>query len=178
MSLSLVTVAERPELEGEMLRLGASPWPVFLNHGAVVMALWRFLYQLAPDYQFALLDEQLARSRLWATAFRSAGIGTRKPSRTAESMRFSKTGWLVCVIHDTQGNIRGVVAASPGAPPDAGPGEPGELLSEVELDGYSSEASDDERLESLMRVAQDFRVEFERTARLVPKPQSSAGASG
>jgi hypothetical protein len=75
----------------------------------------------------------------------------------------------VFVIHDTQGNVRAVVAASPGAPPDAGSGEPGELLSEVELDGYSSDASDEERLESLMRVAQDFRVEFERTARLVPK---------
>jgi hypothetical protein len=84
----------------------------------------------------------------------------------------------VFVIHDIHGIVQGVVAASPGAPPDAGAGEPGELLSEVELDGYSSEASDDERLESLMRVAQDFRVEFERTARLVPKPQSSAGASG
>jgi hypothetical protein len=80
----------------------------------------------------------------------------------------------VFVIHDTHGNVRGVVAASPGAPPDAGPGEPGELVSEVELDGYSSEASDEERLESLMRVAQDFRVEFERSAKLVPKSQSSA----
>jgi hypothetical protein len=57
-SLNLVTVAERPELAGEMLRLGASPWPAFLNHGAVVEALWQFLYELAPDYQFALLDEQ------------------------------------------------------------------------------------------------------------------------
>ena len=58
MALSLVTVAERPELAPEMLRLGASPWPVFLNHDAVVEALWRFLYELAPEYQFALLDEQ------------------------------------------------------------------------------------------------------------------------
>ena len=30
----------------------------FLDHDAVVKALWRFLYELAPDYQFALLDEQ------------------------------------------------------------------------------------------------------------------------
>jgi hypothetical protein len=57
-ALHLVTVAERPELAAEMLRLGASPWPAFLDHDAVVKALWRFLYELAPDYQFALLDEQ------------------------------------------------------------------------------------------------------------------------
>ena len=79
----------------------------------------------------------------------------------------------VLLIHDAEGNVRGVVAASPDAPPDAGPGEPGELRSEVELDGYSPEASDEERLESLMRVAQDFRVEFERTAQLVPKSKQS-----
>ena len=58
MAFSLVTVAERPELAGEMLRLGDSSWPAFLGHDAVVNALWRFLYELAPDYQFALLDEQ------------------------------------------------------------------------------------------------------------------------
>lgn len=41
-----------------MVSLGASPWPEFLDHDAVVEALWGFLYELAPDYQFALLDEQ------------------------------------------------------------------------------------------------------------------------
>jgi hypothetical protein len=41
-----------------MLRLGGSPWPEFLGHDAVVNAHWRFLYELAPDYQLALLDEQ------------------------------------------------------------------------------------------------------------------------
>jgi GNAT superfamily N-acetyltransferase len=56
--LKLVTVAERPELAAEMLRLGASPWPEFLNHDAVVTALWELLYELAPEYQFALLDER------------------------------------------------------------------------------------------------------------------------
>jgi GNAT superfamily N-acetyltransferase len=40
-----------------MVSLGASPWPEFLNHDAVVEALWGLLYELAPDYQFALLDE-------------------------------------------------------------------------------------------------------------------------
>jgi GNAT superfamily N-acetyltransferase len=41
-----------------MLLLGASPWPEFLDHDAVVNALWRYLYGLASDYQFGLLDEQ------------------------------------------------------------------------------------------------------------------------
>jgi GNAT superfamily N-acetyltransferase len=40
-----------------MLRLGASAWPQFLDHDAVVNELWQFLYELAPDYQFGLLDE-------------------------------------------------------------------------------------------------------------------------
>jgi hypothetical protein len=41
-----------------MLRLGASPWPEFLDHDPVVNELWRFIYELAPGYQFGLLDEQ------------------------------------------------------------------------------------------------------------------------
>ena len=54
----MVTAAERPELTDDMLRLGASPWPEFLNHDPVVSELWRSIYELAPDYQFGLLDEQ------------------------------------------------------------------------------------------------------------------------
>jgi hypothetical protein len=54
----LVTAAERPELTDDMLRLGASPWPEFLNHDPVVSGLWRSIYELAPDFQLALLDEQ------------------------------------------------------------------------------------------------------------------------
>jgi GNAT superfamily N-acetyltransferase len=56
--LTLVTAAERPQIAKAMRTLGASPWPEFLNHGAVVQALWPYLYELAPDYQFALLDEK------------------------------------------------------------------------------------------------------------------------
>jgi len=41
-----------------MLRLGTSPWPEFLDHDPVVNALWRSIYELAPSYQFGLLDEQ------------------------------------------------------------------------------------------------------------------------
>jgi hypothetical protein len=57
-SLKLVTAAGRPDLVEQMLRLGASPWPAFLEHDAVVNQHWRLLYELAPDYQFALLDEE------------------------------------------------------------------------------------------------------------------------
>jgi hypothetical protein len=57
-ALTLVTAAERPQLVEAMRSLGASPWPEFLNHDPVVEALWRYLYELAPDYQFALLDEK------------------------------------------------------------------------------------------------------------------------
>ena len=52
----LVTAAERPDLVDEMLRLGASPWPEFLDHDAVVNALWSSIYELAPDFQLGLLD--------------------------------------------------------------------------------------------------------------------------
>ena len=57
-ALTLVTAAERPELVSQMLRLGTSPWPEFLDHDPVVNALWRSIYELAPSYQFGLLDEQ------------------------------------------------------------------------------------------------------------------------
>jgi hypothetical protein len=56
-ALMLVTAGDRPELAAEMLRLGASPWPEFLDHDVVVNELWRFLYELAPDYQFGLVEE-------------------------------------------------------------------------------------------------------------------------
>lgn len=56
--LRVVTAADRPERVEEMLRLAASPWPEFLDHDEVVNALWGYLYELASDYQFGLLDEQ------------------------------------------------------------------------------------------------------------------------
>jgi hypothetical protein len=57
-TLTLLTAAERPQIVQAMRTLGASPWPKFLDHGAVVRALWPYLYELAPDYQFALLNEK------------------------------------------------------------------------------------------------------------------------
>jgi hypothetical protein len=103
-SLSLVTVAERPELEGEMLRLGASPWPVFLNHGAVVMALWRFLYELAPEYQFALVDEQTGSL---------AAMGNCIPIRWDRDPQTLPDGGIDAVLQD------GVACLREGATPTA-----------------------------------------------------------
>ena len=57
-TLRLVTAHERPDLVTEMRRLGGSPWPEFLDHDAVVDEHWGFVYEQAPDYQFALIDEQ------------------------------------------------------------------------------------------------------------------------
>jgi hypothetical protein len=56
--LEIVTAADRPDLIPEIRRLGASPWPDFLNHDEVVNEYWRFLYELVPDYQFALLEQE------------------------------------------------------------------------------------------------------------------------
>jgi hypothetical protein len=57
-ALALVTAAERPELTEAMLRLGASPWPEFLDHGAMVEHSGCTSTSWPPDHQFALLDEK------------------------------------------------------------------------------------------------------------------------
>jgi GNAT superfamily N-acetyltransferase len=56
-ALTLVTAAARPDLAGAIAELGGTPWPEFLDHDAVVTEHWRSLYELAPAYQFGLLDE-------------------------------------------------------------------------------------------------------------------------
>jgi GNAT superfamily N-acetyltransferase len=53
---AIVTAAERPELAAQMQRLGGSPWPEFLDHDAVVNECWPSLYELVPEFQFAVLD--------------------------------------------------------------------------------------------------------------------------
>lgn len=104
MALSLVTAAERPELAGEMARLGSSPWPAFLNHGAVVEELWRFLYELAPDYQFALLDEQTGSL---------AAMGNCIPIRWDRNPQTLPDGGIDAVLED------GVACLREGATPTA-----------------------------------------------------------
>jgi hypothetical protein len=39
-----------------MDELGGEPWPEFMLHDAVVNELWGCIYELVPEYQFALLD--------------------------------------------------------------------------------------------------------------------------
>jgi hypothetical protein len=39
-----------------MKRLGGSPWPEFLDHDATVNEYWPSLYELVPEYQFAVLE--------------------------------------------------------------------------------------------------------------------------
>jgi GNAT superfamily N-acetyltransferase len=103
-ALALVTVAERPELVSAMLRLGASPWPEFLDHDAVVNALWRSIYQLAPSYQFGLLDEE-------ETSL--AAIGNCLPIRWDGNPETLPDGGIDAVLED------GVACLRDGATPTA-----------------------------------------------------------
>jgi GNAT superfamily N-acetyltransferase len=52
----VATVSERPDLLSEMQELGGSAWPAFLAHDATVNRWWRHLPELAPDYQFVLVE--------------------------------------------------------------------------------------------------------------------------
>jgi hypothetical protein len=64
-ALKLVTAAERSDLIEEMRRLGAAPWPEFLNHDAVVNAHWDLLYELtaAAPLTSARLHQRRAHAR-------------------------------------------------------------------------------------------------------------------
>jgi GNAT superfamily N-acetyltransferase len=54
--LGVATLTERPDLLPEIQALGGSAWPEFLGHDSTVNEWWPFLWELAPDYQFALTD--------------------------------------------------------------------------------------------------------------------------
>jgi GNAT superfamily N-acetyltransferase len=53
---AVATLTDRPDLLTEIQELGGSAWPDFLTHDATVNEWWHFLWDLAPDYQFALID--------------------------------------------------------------------------------------------------------------------------
>ena len=72
----VATLRDRPELLAEIRELGGSAWPDFLTHDATVNEWWPFLWDLAPDYQFALTDRSGA-ARPAATQFRSSGTTAR-----------------------------------------------------------------------------------------------------
>lgn len=50
------TLTDRPDLLAEIQEIGTSAWPDFLTHDSTVNDWWHFLWDLAPDYQFALTD--------------------------------------------------------------------------------------------------------------------------
>jgi len=52
----IVTVAQRPELRQEVLRVGGEGWPEFMSKSAVVNEFWWQLYEQHPDCQYALID--------------------------------------------------------------------------------------------------------------------------
>jgi GNAT superfamily N-acetyltransferase len=54
--LTLVTVEEEPELGQTFGELIASGWPEFMRHDVVAEKYWLHLYDLLPQFQFALLD--------------------------------------------------------------------------------------------------------------------------
>jgi hypothetical protein len=54
--LTLITAAERPDLVNRIAEVGSEPWPEFLDHDPHVNKYWPSLYELAPDYQFALVE--------------------------------------------------------------------------------------------------------------------------
>jgi hypothetical protein len=103
-ALSLVTAAERPELTAEILRLGASPWPKFLDHDQVVSELWGLLYELAPEYQFGLVDEQTTSL---------AAMGNCIPIRWGGDPQALPEGGIDAVLQD------GIACLQEGASPTA-----------------------------------------------------------
>ncbi|HZU73151.1 MAG TPA: hypothetical protein VE990_10330 [Acidimicrobiales bacterium] len=52
-----VRYSERPELWERITDLSAEVWPEYNRHGDVVGPYWDSLYQVFPDFQFVLYDE-------------------------------------------------------------------------------------------------------------------------
>jgi GNAT superfamily N-acetyltransferase len=55
---NVATIAERPDVLDEVRALGGSAWPAFLGHDDVINRHWNQLWELVPDYQFALVEER------------------------------------------------------------------------------------------------------------------------
>ena len=52
----IVTCAEAPDLY-ERVPIGAEEWPKFIHHGDVTNRYWDALFEVLPEFQFALYDE-------------------------------------------------------------------------------------------------------------------------
>ncbi|MEA2103132.1 MAG: hypothetical protein U9P79_00595 [Candidatus Cloacimonadota bacterium] len=51
MEIIIRNLSEDPNLVNEINRLHEDPWPIFLNHDAIVKKYWRRLYKKFPKYQ-------------------------------------------------------------------------------------------------------------------------------
>ena len=58
MTHTLVTLAERPELEAAIPRLHGESWPAFLLADPVAQQYWGKLFSLFAEYQYLLCDEE------------------------------------------------------------------------------------------------------------------------
>jgi GNAT superfamily N-acetyltransferase len=58
MAQALVTLAERPELEGQIPRLHSEAWPSFMQADPVAIRYWGELFTVFAEYQYLLCDEQ------------------------------------------------------------------------------------------------------------------------
>ena len=57
MSYTIVTVAQRPELEAQAIDLACQVWPEFMLHADAGARYWRSLFTAFSEFQFALCDE-------------------------------------------------------------------------------------------------------------------------
>jgi hypothetical protein len=76
----------------------------------------------------------------------------------------------ILVVHDREGTISTLVTAPAEAPmPGYAGSQPGQLVSEVELPELSFDPTSEESHEQIIRLLDEYRVDFSREARLVPK---------
>jgi hypothetical protein len=74
------------------------------------------------------------------------------------------------VLHDEKGNIRAVVTAPADGPVPLYQGaQPGESLVEVDAPEISFDPTSEEGHEKMLRLIDDYRVDFTRHAKLTPK---------
>ena len=58
MGYTVVTLAERPELEADLPRLHSANWPEFVMEDAVALQYWGSLFSTFPEFQYFLCDEE------------------------------------------------------------------------------------------------------------------------
>jgi hypothetical protein len=78
------------------------------------------------------------------------------------------------VIHDSKGNITGLVGCPADAPAVYPATEPGELVTQVEVPEITSELDAPKMFERLSELAENHRVDVESKGRLTKKVESKA----